>query len=310
MGALHSAARLSLFGHMRTAEQIRTATVLGAGAMGAGIAQVLAQAGLTTRLYDINENAVQKGLAGIEKMLAKGVERGKVSADDMAAALGRLTASADMTACLEGSDLVIEAAPEKLELKKQIFAQVAEVVDAEAIVSSNTSSISIEALAEADPHPQRFLGLHFFNPPPLMPLLEIVHGPKTDAGVIATCKELALQWGKSPIIVKDSPGFASSRLGVGLALEAIRMVEEGVASPADIDTAMELGYRHPMGPLKLTDMIGVDVRVHIAEYLASKLGDERFAPPALMKQMVADGKLGMKSGQGFYKWEGRKPVVD
>ncbi len=295
---------------MKTAEQIQTVTVLGAGAMGAGIAQVVAQAGLTARLYDINDEAVQRGYAGIEKMLAKGVERGKVSADDMAATLSRLTATADMTASLEGSDLVIEAAPEKLELKQQIFRQVAEVVAADAIVASNTSSISIAALAEADPHPERFLGLHFFNPPPLMPLLEIVHGPQTDAAVVETCKQLAEQWGKSPIVVKDSPGFASSRLGVALGLEAIRMVEEGIASAADIDTAMELGYRHPMGPLKLTDMIGIDVRVNIAEYLASKLSDARFEPPALMRQMVADGKLGMKTGQGFYKWDGRKPVID
>lgn len=278
--------------------------------MGAGIAQVVAQAGLTTRLYDINDEAVQKGYAGIEKMLAKGVDRGKVSADDMAATLSRLTITADLKASLDGSDLVIEAAPEKLELKQQIFRQVAEVVAPDAIVASNTSSISIAALADADPHPERFLGLHFFNPPPLMPLLEIVHGPKTDAAVVSTCRELSQQWGKEPIVVKDSPGFASSRLGVALGLEAIRMVEEGIASAADIDKAMELGYRHPMGPLKLTDMIGIDVRVHIAEYLASKLSDARFEPPALMRQMVAEGKLGMKTGQGFYKWDGRKPVIE
>jgi 3-hydroxybutyryl-CoA dehydrogenase len=293
-----------------TADEIRTATVLGAGAMGAGIAQVLAQAGIETRLFDINDEVVKKGLESIATMLAKGVDRGKLTADDMTATVARLTATTDMTASLEGSDLVIEAAPEKLELKQQIFADVAKVVSPDAIVASNTSSISIAALADADSNPERFLGLHFFNPPPLMPLLEIVHGPKTNPGVVATCKELAHLWGKEPIVVKDSPGFASSRLGVAIGLEAIRMLEEGIASAADIDKAMELGYRHPMGPLKLTDMIGIDVRVHIAEYLASKLGDERFAPPALMRQMVAEGKLGMKTGQGFYKWDGRKPVIE
>lgn len=292
---------------MSNSQSIQTAAVLGAGAMGAGIAQVAAQAGIRTRLYDIEESFARAGMAKIEAMLEKGVQKGKVTAERKAEVLALLEPVWDLECAVSGVDLVIEAAPEKLGLKQDIFKRVAAVVSADAMIATNTSSLSVTELATVVPNPERFLGLHFFNPPPLMKLLEVVRGEKTSQQTLDRALELSERMGKSPIVVKDAPGFASSRLGVTLGLEAIRMVEEGVASAADIDTAMELGYRHPMGPLKLTDMIGLDVRLHISEYLAETLDDVRFKAPDLMRQMVADGHLGRKSGRGFYNWSSGKP---
>ncbi len=276
--------------------------VLGAGAMGSGIAQVFAQAGFATCLFDLNESLVQKGRANIEAMLSKGVARGKLAAEEKEAALARLSLAWELEKAVVGVDCVVEAVPEQLALKQSLFQQVSALVSESTLLATNTSSLSIAELAQAVPAPQRFLGLHFFNPPPLMQLLEVVRGPQTTDEVVEHALALAQRLGKTPIVVRDAPGFASSRLGLALGLEAIRMVEEGVASPADIDTAMVLGYRHPMGPLQLTDLIGLDVRLHISEYLAATLDEKRFAPPALLRQMVAEGKLGKKSGQGFYRW--------
>ncbi|MDA0666427.1 MAG: 3-hydroxyacyl-CoA dehydrogenase family protein [Planctomycetota bacterium] len=292
---------------MSDSRTIQTAAVLGAGAMGAGIAQVAAQAGIRTRLYDIEESLARDGMAKIEAMLEKGVQKGKVTAERKAEVLALLEPVWNLECAVSGVDLVIEAAPEKLSLKQDIFKRVAAIVSPEALIATNTSSLSVTELATVVPNPERFLGLHFFNPPPLMKLLEVVRGEKTSKQVLERALELSERMGKSPIVVKDAPGFASSRLGVTLGLEAIRMVEEGVASAADIDTAMELGYRHPMGPLKLTDMIGLDVRLHISEYLAETLDDVRFKAPALMRQMVAEGHLGRKSGRGFYDWSSGHP---
>lgn len=292
---------------MSDSQTIQTAAVLGAGAMGAGIAQVAAQAGIRTRLYDIEESFARGGLAKIEAMLEKGVQKGKVTAERKAEVLALLEPVWDLECAVSGVDLVIEAAPEKLSLKQDIFKRVAAVVSPHAMIATNTSSLSVTELATVVPNPERFLGLHFFNPPPLMKLLEVVYGEKTSKQTLDRALELSERMGKSPIVVKDAPGFASSRLGVTLGLEAIRMVEEGVASAADIDTAMELGYRHPMGPLKLTDMIGLDVRLDISEYLAETLNDVRFKAPSLMRQMVADGHLGRKSGRGFYDWSSGQP---
>lgn len=292
---------------MTQSQSIQTAAVLGAGAMGAGIAQVAAQAGIRTRLYDIEESFARGGMAKIEAMLEKGVQKEKMTAERKLEVLELLEPVWDLECAVEGVDLVIEAAPEKLDLKQDIFKRVAAVVSAETLIATNTSSLSVTKLAKVVPNPDRFLGLHFFNPPPLMKLLEVVHGAETSAGTLQRALELSERMGKSPIVVKDAPGFASSRLGVTLGLEAIRMVEEGVASAADIDTAMELGYRHPMGPLKLTDMIGLDVRLHISEYLAETLDDVRFKAPNLMRQMVSDGHLGRKSGRGFYDWSSGQP---
>lgn len=287
---------------MADAHDVERAAVLGAGTMGHGIAQVCAQAGIEVTLYDVDDAALQRGLAGIRKSLEKAVEKGKARAEDAAAALARVAVQKDLAAACRGAELVIEAVPEKLELKRKVFAAVEGSVGPGALLASNTSSLSIGALAEGLARPERFLGLHFFNPVPLMPLLEIVVGARTADAAVSQAQALGKRLGKEPIVVKDAPGFASSRLGLALGLEAIRMVEEGVASAADIDKAMELGYRHPMGPLKLTDLVGLDVRLGIAEYLHQTLG-ERFRPPELLRRMVGEGKLGKKSGRGFYEWQ-------
>ncbi len=286
---------------MMDATALSKAAVLGAGTMGHGIAQVCAQAGFEVRLFDVAEEPLAKGLAGVRRMLDKAVEKGKVEAAEAEAAFGRLSGTTSLEQACAGCELVIEAVPEKLELKREVFAAVEQAARPEALLATNTSSLSVSAIAESLQRPERFLGLHFFNPVPLMALLEIVTGEATAPAVVETAQALGRRLGKEPIVVQDAPGFASSRLGLALGLEAIRMVEQGVASAADIDTAMELGYRHPMGPLKLTDLIGLDVRLGIAEYLASQLGPS-FEPPQLLRQMVAEGKLGKKSGQGFYPW--------
>jgi len=283
------------------AQSISRAVVLGAGTMGNGIAQVCAQAGIEVVLFDINDDAVATGLENIKRMLAKAVEKGKASPEDVAATMSRLSTSTDLIASCEGAQLVVEAIPEKLELKQSVMAQIESAVATDCLIASNTSSLSITKISAGMNHPQRFLGMHFFNPVPLMALLEVVVGEQTDATNCDLAVELSKRLGKEPIVVQDAPGFASSRLGVCIGLEAMRMVEDGVASAADIDKAMELGYRHPMGPLRLTDLVGLDVRLGIAEYLCEKLGD-RFAPPQILRDMVAAGKLGKKSGEGFYKW--------
>lgn len=294
-------------GCIMTNPSIKTAAILGAGAMGAGIAQVAAQAGIRTRLFDIEESFARAGMERITAMLDKGVAKGKMEASKREEVLGLLKPCWDLEEAVAGVDLVIEAAPEKLDLKQDIFRRVAAVVDEQCLIATNTSSLSVTELSSVVNASERFLGLHFFNPPPLMKLLEVVRGAETSEATVARALELAERMGKSPIVVADAPGFASSRLGVALGLEAIRMVEEGVASPADIDTAMELGYRHPMGPLKLTDLVGLDVRLHISEYLADKLDDVRFKAPELMRRMVEAGDVGKKAGKGFYDWSDGTP---
>jgi len=288
------------------APQIVAAAVIGAGTMGAGIAQVLAQSGITTALFDVSQEAVDAGLARIDKMLSRGVELGKLNADARQQALERISVQLDLAAAVDGCQLVIEAAPEKLELKQALFSQVGAVVDENCIIASNTSSLSVSILAESCSHPERFIGLHFFNPPPIMKLLEIVRGARTSDAIVEQCRTLASDWGKQPIVVRDAPGFASSRLGLAIGLEAMRMVDDGVASPTDIDTAMKLGYVFPMGPLELTDMIGLDVRLDIARYLAEELNAERFAAPRGLCERVEKGNLGRKSGEGYYRWKDGK----
>jgi len=288
---------------MKAIDEFRTMAVLGAGTMGHGIAQVLAQAGYEVRLFDLREDLVLEGLRRIEAMLEKGVARGKLCEDDREAALSRIHLITDLEEACAQVDAVIEAAPEDLSIKRKIFEKVAEAAGEDCLLASNTSSLSIGEIAEGLPRPERFVGLHYFNPPPLMKLCEIVRGPLTSKETINRSLEFVLRQGKEPIVVRDSPGFASSRLGLALGLEAIRMVEEGVASPRDIDKAMKLGYGHPMGPLELTDHVGLDVRLSIARYLSMALNDARFQPPLLLERLVSEGKLGRKSGQGFYRWE-------
>lgn len=275
--------------------------VLGAGTMGHGIAQVAAQAGYSVALYDISEEAVRRGLVRIQENLAKGVEKGKVTAEQRDQTLSRLSTFTEL-ACVEGCQLVIEAGPEDLALKQKLFAELSAIAGPNAVLASNTSSLSLTDIAAAAVDPARVVGMHFFNPPHLMKLLELVRAYQTSDETMAFAREVGRRMGKELVEVNDSPGFASSRLGIALAMEAIRMVEEGVAKPEDIDRAMELGYNHPMGPLKLTDLVGLDVRMAIAEYLHRELGAPQFRPPQLLKKMVKAGKLGKKSGEGFYKY--------
>ncbi|MHC5020722.1 MAG: 3-hydroxyacyl-CoA dehydrogenase family protein [Planctomycetota bacterium] len=282
---------------------IATVTVLGAGTMGHGIAHVAAAAGYTVRLRDIEQGFVDAGIAAITKNLAKGVERGKVTEAERDAALGRITGVVDLAAAADGADLVIEAIPEKMELKIETFQKLDEFAPKHAVLASNTSSLPVTEIAGAVGDPGRVIGMHFFNPPHLMKLVELVIPEGTHDATIATAEAFCTAGGKTSIRVKDSPGFASSRLGLVLGLEAMRMVEQGVASAEDIDTAMTLGYRHPMGPLALTDLVGLDVRLSIAEHLHRTLAHEGFRPPAILKQKVAEGKLGKKSGEGFYKYD-------
>jgi 3-hydroxybutyryl-CoA dehydrogenase len=261
---------------------------------------VAALAGYDVSLIDVSEEALEKALGRVRAQLDRGVELGKVEPGARDAAVGRLTASSD-PAAMRGAEIVVEAVPEIIDLKRQILASAAERVDPDTLLATNTSSLSITAIADAVPGPERVIGMHFFNPVHIMELVEIVRGDRTGPDAVERARDVAEKLGKTPIVVSDSPGFASSRLGIALGLEAIRMVETGVATAEDIDRAMELGYRHPMGPLRLTDLVGLDVRLEIARYLHRELGD-RFQPPELLERMVEEGNLGKKAGRGFYVW--------
>ncbi len=282
---------------------IRTIAVIGGGTMGRGIAYLAAVSGYDTVLHDSDSAALEAARESIEATLAKGIERKKVTQEEAYASIERLQMVADLEPAVRDADLIIEAVPENFDLKKNLFAQADLFCAEEAILASNTSSISIGKLASNVERRDRFIGMHFFNPPHVMKLIELVRGERTSEATVESVREVAEKMGKTPIVVSDSPGFATSRLGVAIGLEAMRMLEEGVASAADIDRAMELGYNHPMGPLRLTDLVGLDVRLGIAEYLAETLGP-RFEPPQILRDMVRDGKLGKKSGRGFYEWPG------
>ncbi len=286
----------------RAAFAVRRVAVLGAGTMGHGIAQAAAAAGFEVTLRDVSEELVGRGMRAVEANLSKGVERGKVTEEERERALSNIRATIELEETA-GSDLFVEAVPERLELKRATLRAVESLNAGDFVFATNTSSLSISEIAEGARDPGRVVGMHFFNPVHIMRLVEIVTGRETSPETIEAVRAVALRMKKEPIVVRDVPGFASSRLGVALGLEAMRMVEEGVAEAKDIDTAMELGYNHPMGPLRLTDLVGLDVRLHIAEYLHSKLGSERFRPPEILRRMVAEGKLGKKTGEGFYKWE-------
>ena len=278
-----------------------TVGVIGAGTMGHGIAHVCALAGQTVVLYDVDLPRVEAGLRKITSNLDKGVEKGKVTPADRDAALARIGITVHLRD-LAGCDIVVEAVPEKLALKQGLFKELEGLLPPEAVFATNTSSLSVAGIASVLADPGRVIGAHFFNPVHIMTLLEIVVHEGTRGDVLARTQAWGAAIGKECITVKDFPGFATSRLGVCLGMEAIRMVEQGVASAEDIDKALVLGYRHPVGPLRLTDMVGLDVRLAIGEYLARELKNPAFEPPALMRQMVEEGKLGQKSGVGFYRW--------
>ena len=273
--------------------------VVGAGTMGLGIAYVAAGAGYAVELAEVDPARGGVAVERLAQLWDRAVQRGKLTAEQAAASQASVILRTGLGEVAPAPAVIVEAVPERLELKRAVLAEAEQLEPG--LLGSNTSSIPIADLAAGLARPERFCGLHFFNPVWAMTLLEIVVGPATAPETTEAARTLAGRLGKDPVVVRDMPGFATSRLGVTLGLEAIRMVADGVAGPADIDKAMVLGYRHPVGPVELTDLVGLDVRLDIARTLQAAYGD-RFAPPPLLVEMVAAGRLGKKSGQGFYHW--------
>ena len=281
---------------------IQRVAVIGAGTMGAGIAQVCAQAGWKTNLYDAFPEGLERGMERIEAFWQKGIARGKTTNEQREEWSAMLTPVSDLAEAVGEADLVIEAVPEIPELKHSIFAQLVEFAPPHAVLGTNTSSLSIADIAAVTNRPEQVIGMHFFNPVPIMKLLEVVQHDRTSQTTIATAQSAGAAMGKTSILVRDIPGFATSRLGVVLGNEAIRMLADGVASAKDIDTAMVLGYKHPMGPLALTDLVGLDVRRDILLNLQRSFNDDAYAPHPLLERLVSEGRLGKKTGKGIYDW--------
>ena len=282
--------------------EIRSVAVIGAGTMGAGIAQVCAQAGWKTNLFDAFPEGLERGMKTIDAFWDKGIARGKTTAEQKQQWAANLHPVSDMSEAVGDVDLVIEAVPEIPSLKHQIFADLGKMTKADCILGTNTSSLSIEAIAQASGRPENVIGMHFFNPVPIMKLLELVKHDSCSEQTVAFAQAAGTAMGKTTILVKDIPGFATSRLGVVLGNEAIRMLADGVASAKDIDTAMVLGYKHPMGPLALSDLVGLDVRRDILLNLKQSFDDDSYTPHPLLEKLVAEGRLGKKSGKGIYDW--------
>jgi 3-hydroxybutyryl-CoA dehydrogenase len=280
---------------------VRKLLVAGAGQMGAGIAQVSAQAGLEVVMIDVADEFVARGVAGIEKGYARLVEKGRMDAADRDAALARISTGLTVDAGAD-ADLFIEAAPESLELKSDLLRRVSATLRADALIATNTSSLSVTSLSEFVDGPGRFVGIHFFNPVPLMALVEVVRGAATSEQTVATARAFAEMVGKTPITVKDSPGFVVNRILFPMINEAVTALAEGVASAEDIDTGMKLGANFPMGPLALADLVGLDTTQAILATLYRDIGDAKYAPCALFDEYIAAGKLGRKSGTGFYTY--------
>lgn len=281
---------------------MRTVAVIGAGTMGHGIAQVAAMAGYDVRLTDGRVDALPAALERIRRNLSGGVQRGKLTAEGAEKAKKRIVLCDDTRDAVTDADLVIEAIVEDLVAKRALFNDMASHATASATLATNTSSLSVRAIADATATPERVLGMHFFNPVHIMKLVEVVRHDRVNQAHLDRVLEVAHAMGKEPILVRDTPGFASSRLGVVLGLEAMRMLEQGVATAEDIDKAMALGYGHAMGPLEVSDLVGLDVRLAIAEYLHQELKCDQYAPPGILRGKVRAGELGKKSGKGFYEW--------
>ncbi len=282
--------------------QFDRASVVGAGTMGHGIAYILAEAGINVKLIDHNQTVLENALAHIERLLEAHVIKQNILIDDAHEIRARISTGRDLEE-ITASDLMIEAVSEDIELKRHIFSIADALMDDHALLATNTSSLSIKDIASRMVQKERFLGLHFFNPPHVMTLLEIVVHDDVSPQALEDAKTLALMLRKECIVVHDSPGFATSRLGIAFSLEAIRMLEQGVAGVMEIDTAMKLGYGHPMGPLMLSDWVGLDIRLAISEHLYRTLDSAVFTPPDLLRRMVRAGFLGKKSGTGFYEWD-------
>ena len=280
---------------------IKTIAVLGAGQMGNGITQVAACAGYNVTMVDIEQAYVDRGLATIEKSLAKLVSKERMTQEDADAARARITTAIDRQACAD-CDLVVEAVPEILSLKQEIFAELDQICKPETILASNTSSISISTIAEATNRPEQVIGMHFMNPVPIMKLVEIINGKQTSDATNAAVIEASATMGKTALSCNDAPGFVSNRILCPMLNEAILTLQEGVAEPEAIDGIMKLGMNHPIGPLALSDLIGLDTVLHIMNVLHEGMGDDKYAPAQLLVDMVEEGKLGRKSGQGFYTY--------
>ena len=281
---------------------ISSVAVIGAGTMGAGIAQVCAQAGWRTNLYDAFPEGLERGMNTIDAFWDKGIARGKTTAEQKATWAANLHAVSNMHEAVKDADLVIEAVPEIPDLKHKIFADLGAMTKEDCILGTNTSSLSIADIAAASGRPEKVIGMHFFNPVPIMKLLELIKHDSCSEETIQAATAAGEAMGKTTILVKDVPGFATSRLGVVLGNEAIRMLADGVASAKDIDTAMVLGYKHPMGPLALTDLVGLDVRRDILLNLKKSFNDDSYTPHPLLEKLIAEGRLGKKSGKGIYDW--------
>ena len=280
---------------------IKHIAVLGAGTMGHGIAHAAIVAGFTTRMFDVSDAAVQKGTAAIASIVRKGVDLGKMSASDADTILGRLTATTAIADALSGADLVIEAAPEKIDLKLSLMADIDRHAPDHAIVATNTSALSITEMAGATKRPSRVAGMHFFNPVHKMKLIEIVRALESAPETLQVIEDVSKQMGKETVLVRESPGFITSRVNASIGNEAFYMLMEGVASARDIDKALKLGLNHPMGPFELVDLVGLDTRLSILEYLHRSLG-EKYRPCPLLAQYVKGGRLGRKVGRGVYDY--------
>jgi 3-hydroxybutyryl-CoA dehydrogenase len=283
--------------------EIKTIGVLGAGVMGNGIAQVAAQAGYNVIMRDIEDRFVQGGLKNIDKFLAKGVEKGKMSADDKNAIMGRIKGTTDMGA-MKDADFIVEVVIEVMDVKKKVFAELDEITRPDVILSSNTSSMSLTEMATATKRPDKVVGMHFFNPVPLMKLVEVIRGMRTSDETVATTIDLTKKFGKEPVEVRvDIPGFLVNRLMVPHFIEAIKLWEQGIASKEDIDKAAKLGLNYPMGPFELMDLTGLDINLHVQQYFYDNLPKElKWDPPLTIKNMVKAGTLGRKSGKGWYDY--------
>lgn len=275
--------------------------VLGAGTMGAGIVQVAAQAGHTVIVRDIKQEFVDNGIAGIDKGLSRNVDKGRMSAEDKAAVMGRISGTVDMAAAAD-CDVVIEAALEVMEIKKTIFKELDEICKPECILASNTSALSVTEIAAATQRADKVIGMHFFNPVPAMKLVEIIRGANTSQATYDAIKDLSNQMGKAPVEINEAPGFVVNRLLIPMLNEGMYALMEGVANEADIDTSMRFGAGHPMGPLALADMIGLDICLKIMETLYKEFGDPKYRPCPLLVKYVRAGKLGRKTGEGFFKY--------